>query len=322
MSGFVVNTNVPAIFAQRQLTVINAALQKNMEKLSSGYRINHSSDDAAGLAISEKLQAQINGLTQAQQNIQDGISMVQVAEGGISQISGSLQRLRTLAVQGANDTLTTTDRALIQLEFNQLLDEINRQVSTTKFNTKKLLNGDYSEAGRARGTTSLVLQVGANDGKKTDTNGPEVISFFLITVTTTGLGIDKLKVSSPYSATYSKVSVIINKAFGVNGYTSTTQGVVSRKGAESAIALLDKAITEINGQLADIGALQNRLDKAFTFVQLQNENQQAAHSRLKDLDFASEIVDFTKNQVLQQTGTSALAQANVQPQSVLTLLNG
>ena len=317
MSGFTVNTNVPAIFAQRQLTVINTALQKNMEKLSSGYRINHASDDAAGMAISEKLQAQINGLTQAQQNIQDGISMVQVAEGGIDQINGSLQRLRTLAVQGANDTLTTTDRALIQLEFNQLLDEINRQVSTTKFNTKKLLNGDYSE----NGGTSLVLQVGANDGKTSSTSGPEIISFFFFTVTTAGLGIDKLKVSSPYTTGYSKVSTIVNYALGVNGATSTTQGVVSRVGAESAISLLDKAITSINGLQAEIGALENRLEKTYTFVQLQNENQEAAHSRLKDLDFASEIVDFTKNQILQQTGTSALAQANVQPQSVLQLMS-
>jgi len=316
MTGFRVNTNVPAIFSQRQLTIVNAKLQNNMEKLSSGFRINRASDDAAGLAISEKLQTQINGLQQAQQNIQDGISLVQVAEGGIDQINGSLQRLRTLAVQGANDTLTTTDRALIQLEFNQLLDEIDRQVSTTKFNTKKLLNGVYSE----NGGTSLVLQVGANDGSSPvsgSNSNPETISFFFFTVTTAGLGIDGLKVSSTFTQGVSKVSTLINNAFATS---STTQGVISRLGAESAISLLDKAIVSINGLQAEIGALQNRLEKTFTFVQLQDENQQAAHSRIKDLDFSSEIVDFTKNQILQQTGTSALAQANVSPQSVLQLL--
>lgn len=302
MAGFRVVTNVPAIFSQRQLGITNTNIQKNLEKLSSGLRINKSADDAAGLAISERFRTQINGLKQASKNIQDGISMIQTAEGGIETISDQLQRLRTLAVQSANDSLTTMDRALIQLEFNQVLTEIDRQSSTVNFNTRVLLLGAYS----AVGGTSLSIQAGANQNER--------ITFNIFTSTAAGLAINNLIVAGAQTATTTLISSIISNAM------TGPSGVVTRTGAESAITLISNAITKVNGLRAEFGALQNRLERTYNFVQIQSENQSAAESRIRDLDFASEIVDFTKNQILQQAGTSALAQANVAPQSVLQLL--
>lgn len=303
-AGFRVVTNVPAIFAQRQLGVTNIGLQKNLEKLSSGLRINRAADDAAGLAVSERFRTQINGLKQAAKNIQDGISMIQTAEGGIETISDQLQRLRTLAVQAANDSLTTMDRAFIQLEFNQILTEIDRQASTVNFNTKRLLTGTYSAAGGI----SLSIQVGANKTER--------ITFNIFTSSTKGLAIDNLVVAGAQTQSISLISSIIQNA------TSGTSapGIVSRTGAESAITLISSAITKVNGLRAELGALQNRLERTYTFANIQMENQSASESRIRDLDFAEEIVNFTKNQILQQAGTSALAQANVAPQSVLQLL--
>jgi flagellin len=320
MSGFRVNTNVPAIFAQRQLGSTNGSISKNLERLSSGLRINRAADDAAGLAISERFRTQINGLKQASKNIQDSISLIQTAEGGIETISDQLQRLRTLAVQAANDTLTTGDRALIQLEFNQILTEIDRQVSTVNFNTKVLLDGSFSSVKSTGTPVSLVMQVGANKSER--------IAFHIFTTTTAGLGIGRigtmggLKVTASASASVTLISNIIANAFRTGNATSQneSQGVVSRAGAESAIALISAAITKVNGLRAELGALQNRMERTYNFVQIQMENQSAAESRIRDLDFAEEIVNFTKHQILQQAGTSALAQANVAPQSVLQLL--
>ncbi len=305
MAGFRVNTNVPAIFSQRQLGITNAMLQRNLEKMSSGFRINHAADDAAGLAVSERFRTQINGLKQAERNIQDGISLIQTAEGGVETISDMLQRIRTLAVQSSNDTLTTFDRATIQLEVNQLVKEIDRQASTVNFNTKVLLKGAFSTSGG----TSLVLQVGANKNQS--------IALNIFTMTAAGLGITGLSVTGSSSSTISLVSSIAVNASGTGAYS---EGMVTRRGAESAIALLSQAITRINGMRAEFGAIQNRLERTLNFVNISRENQSAAESRIRDLDFADEIVNFTKNQILQQAGTSALAQANVAPQSVLQLL--
>ncbi|MEK8022750.1 MAG: flagellin [Candidatus Hydrogenedentota bacterium] len=305
MSGFRVNTNIPALFAQRQLGINNNLLQQNLERLSSGLRINRAADDAAGLAVSERFRTQINGLKQASKNIQDGISMIQTAEGGIETISDMLQRLRSLAVQASNDTLTTNDRALIQLEFNQVLAEIDRQASTVNFNGKLLLTGTFSKVGG----TSLSLQVGAN---KTETIGLNIL-----TSSNAGLGINGLKVNGVQTQSTSLISSIITLATTAG---SGTQGVVSRTGAESAITILGNAINEVNGLRAEFGSIQNRLERTLNFVGIQMQNQAASESRIRDLDFSDEIISFTKNQILQQAGTSALAQANVAPQSVLQLL--
>lgn len=310
MSGFRINTNVAAMSSQAKLAKTNRSLASSLERLSSGLRINKAADDAAGLAISEGFRTQVNGLQVASRNIQDGISLIQVAEGGIVEIVDQLQRLRSLSVQSANDTLTTNDRALIQLEFNQLLTEIDRQVNTVNFNTKNLLTGAFSKVTTSgNSAVSLRLQVGANKG--------ETLSFNIFTVSTQGLGIDGLKVNGVQTSTISLVSAIITTATASG---STQIGVVNRLGAESAITLVNSAITSVTGLRAELGAIQNRLERTFSFVQVQMENQTAAESRIRDLDFASEIVKFTKNQILQQAGASALSQANVAPQAVLQLL--
>lgn len=303
MSGFRINTNVPALFSQRNLAITNSALSKNLERLSSGFRVNRAADDAAGLAVSERFRTQTNGLGQAQKNIQDGISLIQVAEGGIDTISDMLQRIRTLSVQASNDTLTTLDRSLIQLEVNQVLEEIDRQVSTVSFNTKVLLNGTFSRTAGATGRTSLVIQVGAN---KTQT-----IALFISTVSAKGLGINGL------SQAGNTATSLLGKSAGT---TLQKAGVMTHLAAESAITVISSAIDKVNSLRAELGAKQNRLERTLNFARIQLENQAASESRIRDLDFADEIVNFTKNQILQQAGTAALAQANVAPQTVLQLL--
>lgn len=306
--SFRINTNVNALYAERVLGQTGTALSKSIERLSSGLRINRASDDAAGFAVSERMRTQINGLDQAQRNGQDATSLIQVAEGGLSQISDMLQRLRTLAVQSANDTLTTSDRATIQIEVNQLLKEINRQASTVSFNSKNLLNGSFSAVSNkgASYKGSLLFQVGANKG--------ETIALTIATASAAGFGIGILSVAGAQTATVTLVSSIIT-ASGTG-----RDGVVTRAGAESAITLLTTAITKVSGLRAELGAIQNRLDQAVSFAGIGKENLSAAESRIRDLDFASEIINFTKNQILQQTGVSALSQANVGPQVVLSLL--
>lgn len=310
MAGMRIRNNIPSLFAQRSLGKTTRALNSSIEKLSTGLRINRGGDDPAGLAVSERLRTQINGLKQASKNIQDGISLIQTAEGGIEGISDMLQRLRTLAVQSSNDILTTSDRALMQLEFNQVLTEIDRQVGAVSFNTKVLLDGRFSKVTSAsNASVSMQLQVGAN---KSDT-----LSFFIFTASTKGLGVDGLKVTAVQTSTISLVDAIVNTATAAG---STELGVVNQKAAESAIALISSAITSINGLRAELGSIQNRLESTFDFVQVQTENQIAAESRIRDLDFAEEIVNFTKNQILQQTGIASLSQANIGPQVVLSLL--
>lgn len=287
MSGFRINTNVPAQFSSRILTETTNSLNKGIERLSSGLRINRAADDAAGFGISERLRTQVNGLVQASRNAQDGVSLVQVAEGGLSQISNILQRLRTLAVQSASDTNTTVDRRVIQTEINQLIDEVQRQASSTKFNERVLLTGLF-----ASGRGSLVFQVGANRNEKLTIN--------IASISTRGLGINGLKTATT-----------TNLVAG---------GVITQRGAESAINLIQTAINTVSRQRGDLGAIQNRLENVISFIGISNENISAAESRIRETDFAEEIVKFTKNQILQQTGISALSQANIGPQAVLSLL--
>lgn len=269
--------NLPAMFANRQVNLINNRLEASMEKLSSGYRINHAGDDAAGLAISEKFRTQVGGLDQAARNIQDGISLIQTAEGGMEEVHLITQRLRTLAVQSANDTNTNSDRALIQTEVTQLLAEVNRMQTTVTFNTKSLLSGDY-----ASGTGNIVLHAGA-DQNQTMTLNIDALS-------TAGLGITALNLST-------------------------------QAGAETAIGLLDTAINTVSQNRANLGALQNRLEHTYNFVQIERENMQASESRIRDVDMASEMVEYTKNQVLVQAGMAMLSQANLSSQSVLSLFS-
>ncbi|HPN29859.1 MAG TPA: flagellin [bacterium] len=287
-SGLRIMHNVSAMYAHRQLSLTNFRINGSMEKLSSGYRINRAADDAAGLAISEKLRTQINGLDQASRNIQDGISLIQTAESGLEELHDILQRMRTLAVQASNDTLVDSDRAFIQLEISQLLSEIDRMQTGVQFNTKYLLRGDYITPAALGGPGSLVFHVGANMN--------QIFAVQISSFSTTGLSINVL------------------------GDGTTPFTVASRIQAESAIGLLSDAINEVSRQRAVLGAVQNRLEHTYNFVLIEKENLQTAESRIRDVDLAAEMVNFTKEQILMQAGQSMLSQANVQPGTVLSML--
>ncbi|HEY8415265.1 MAG TPA: flagellin, partial [Thermaerobacter sp.] len=247
-------------------------LNKSLERLSSGLRINRAADDAAGLAISEKMRAQIAGLQTAQRNAQDAISLIQTAEGALNETHSILQRMRELAVQAASDTNTDADRQQIQKEVSQLISEVTRIAQTTEFNTQKLLDGSF---------TAKVFQIGANNG--------QTITVSINDMSASGLGIDTVDVST-------------------------------QAGAAAAIATLDTAIDDVSAQRADLGALQNRLEHTIANLGVAVENLQAAESRIRDVDMALEMANFTRNQILLQSGTAMLAQANAMPQAVLQLL--
>jgi len=262
--GLMINTNIEAFNAHRNLVNTENALSKSMQRLSSGLRINSAADDAAGLAISEKLTGQVNGLDQAARNVGDGVSLVQTAEGSLNQVHAMLQRIRELAVQYQNGTLATSDQQAIQSEVNQLVSEINRIGSTAQFNGIALFSS----------TTTISFQVGANDS--------EVIS-----VTTTAM--------------------------------ASMVGAISL-GTSSTLSTVDSYINSVSATRASFGAVQNRLQYTLDNLSTYEENLTASLSRIRDVDMASEMVTFTKEQILQQAGTSMLAQANSAPQSVLKLL--
>jgi flagellin len=261
---------VEAFNAQRQLVNNSDKLGKAMEKLSSGYRINRAGDDAAGLAISEKLRGQIGGLTQASRNAQDAVSLVQTAEGALNEVHSMLQRVRELAVQYKNGTLSSNDTLAIQSEVNQLKAEIERIGTDTQFNGINLLNS---------AATTISFQVGASDGQQ-------------ITVATISIG---AQVASDVFA-------------------------LSTNSAQTDIAQIDAAINNISAARAVFGAVQNRLEHTISNLASYEENLTASESRIRDADMASEMVQFTKLQILTQAGTSMLSQANQAPQSVLSLL--
>jgi flagellin len=263
-----INSNVEAFNAHRQLAGTSDRVAQSMERLSSGYRINRAADDAAGLAISEKLRGQINGLGQAQRNAQDAVSLVQTAEGSLNEVHSMLQRVRELAVQYQNGTLSSADKAAITAETAQLAEEIERIGQAADFNGIKLLDDD----------TTISFQVGANDGD-------------VISVTTASLG---------------------EKVFDTVGEFDITDA--------EAISALDSAIAEVSSLRSTFGAVQNRLEHTLNNLATYEENLMASESRIRDVDMAAEMVDFSKNQILQQAGTSMLAQANQAPQAVLSLL--
>jgi flagellin len=269
----IINTNIAALNSWRNLENQNNTLASSMAKLSSGQRINTAADDAAGLAISEKMKAQINGLDQAASNAQDGVSLAQTAEGALNETTAILQRLRQLAVQSRNDSSTDTDRGQIQKEVSQLTQEISQIASTTQFNTKNLLN--------VSGGASFTFQVGANAG--------QTIKLVISAATTNKLGVSKLSLS-----------------------TATK--------AAAAISTISKALDKVSGSRANLGAVENRLQHIVNNLQVASQNLTAANSRIRDVDMAKEMANFSKTQVLVQAGTAMLAQANQSPQAVLKLL--
>lgn len=267
-----INNNIMAMNTHRQLGINNTAGAKSLEKLSSGYRINRAGDDAAGLSISEKMRSQIRGLKMASKNAQDGISLIQTAEGALNEAHAILQRMRELAVQSASDTNTDDDRAELQKEVTQLVDELDRIAENTEFNGMTLLDGSFSDK---------VIHIGANDG--------QTLTIAISSAAAADLGVDSISIST-------------------------------QTGADGAISTIDDAIVNLSEIRSDLGAVQNRLE--YTIRNLDNaaENLQAAESRIRDVDMAQEMMEFTKNNILQQAATAMLAQANMLPQSVLQLL--
>ncbi len=397
-----INNNLSALNAWRGLTNTDSALNKSLEKLSSGLRINRAGDDAAGLAISEKMRGQIRGLNQAMRNAQDGISLIQTAEGALTETHAILQRMRELAVQAANDTNTLTDRKEIQKEINQLLDEIDRIGNHTEFNTQKLLDGTYASKKLHIGANNdqdmdinisdlraSALGMGATGGSATHATG--TLGEMTFTAKTAGAAGNSIKVElvdpkdndKTLSISVNDNTITVNLATGsagaitstvndivteinnnsaanalvtasgsgtdvvsagevtltggadagagsgniaslkvanVDDDATTTGGVLTQAGANAAIENINKAIEQVSAERSKLGAIQNRLEHTIKNLGVAAENLSAAESRIRDVDMAAEMMNFTKQTILLQAGTAMLAQANARPQSVLQLL--
>ncbi len=277
-----INHNISSMSTQASIFKTNRALGKSLEKLSTGLRINSASDDAAGLAISENLRTQVRGAAQAQRNALDGISALNIAEGAANEVSDILQRMRELSVQSANDTLTSSERAYTNQEFEELSTEIERIAQVTNFNGQELLSD--ATANRFGATGSDVLWVDANG-----TVGEDSITVSINSLTETDIGVDTLQIDT-------------------------------QTGAQAAITAIDDAIGSVNTERATMGATINRLEHAVNNLMVSQTNQQAAESQIRDVDFAKESSNFTKNQILTQSATAMLAQSNMIPSSVLSLL--
>jgi flagellin len=284
----VINHNMSAMFSNRTLGVTNGSLSKDMEKLSSGEKINRAGDDASGLAVSEKLRSQIRGLNQASENAQNGISFIQTTEGYLQETTDIVQRIRELAVQSSNGIYTDEDRMQIQVEVSQLVAEVDRIASQAQFNGMNMLTGRFAQStGENSVTASMWLHVGANMDQR--------IQVYIGTMTAQALGVREAG-------------------------TEQILQLTTPEDANRAIGTLDEALKKINKQRADLGGYQNRLEHAVKGLDVSAENMQASESRIRDTDMASQMVDYTKNQILSQAGTAMLAQANSQSQNVLSLI--
>ena len=284
----IINHNLSAMFADRSLKVTQVFLDKNMEKLSSGLRINRAGDDASGLAVSEKMRAQIRGLNQASTNAANGISFIQTTEGYLQESQDIIQRLRELAIQPSNGIYSDEDRMYIQVEVSQLVDEIDRIASHAQFNGMNLLTGRFGrQIGENVVTASMWFHIGANMDQREQV--------YIGTMTAKGLGIRNV---------------------GDDSFITLS----SPDGANRAIGTLDAALKIVNKQRADLGAYQNRLEHAIRGLDVGAENMQASESRIRDANMANETVGYTKNMILSQAGTAMLAQANQRGQRVLQLL--
>ena len=270
----IINNNIAALNAYRNTNDVNTRVDKTMEKLSSGLRINKAGDDAAGLAISEKMRGQVKGLDMATKNAQNGISMIQTSEGALNESHSIIQRMRELAVQAANDTNTDEDRQKLQLEGTQLVEELDRIASTTEFNTRTLMDGEYKGDG-------LKFHIGANKDQNVEL----------------------------------KFSDMKAKALGIEDFN-----IEDGKKANEAIEKVNGALETVSSERAKLGATQNRLEHTINNLRVSSENLQAAESRIRDADMANEMVKFSKDRIISQSGTAMLAQANTAPQSVLQLL--
>jgi len=277
-----INHNLSAIFANRQLKIVSSRMDKSIERLASGQQINRAGDDASGLAVSEKMRTQINGLFQAGRNAENGLSFIQVAEGSLQQINDILQRIRMLSVQAAHGIYSNADRAQIQVEVSQLIDEIDRISTSAEFNRMKMLTGIYA---RNSQTGSIFFHVGPNQGQR--------IRAYIATMSAKALNL-------------------------YDGYRKRSISTVGQ--ANAMIGYIDAALDRLNRQRADLGGYYNRMENTIYSLAMSYENMLAADSRIRDADMAAEMVEFTKDQILVQSGVAMLAQANFKPQLVLHLL--
>ena len=284
----VINHNLSAMYSNRSLGLTNLSTTKDMEKLSSGMKINRAGDDASGLAVSEKMRSQIRGLNQASRNASNAISFIQTTEGYLQNTTDIVQRIRELAVQSSNGIYSTEDRMQIQVEVSQLVAEVDRIANSAQFNNLNMLTGRFAEqTGENVVTASMWFHVGANMDQR--------MNAFIGTMTATALGL---------------------RTIG----SEDVMTLAAPDDANASIGVLDEALKKINKQRADLGAYQNRLEFTVKGIDIAAENLQAAESRIRDTDMASQMVEFTKNQILTQAGTAMLAQANARSQSVLSLL--
>lgn len=301
--------NISALNAHRNLGFNNAQASKNLEKLSSGYKVNRAGDDAAGLAISEKMRGQIRGLDMATKNAQDSISLIQTAEGALNETHAILQRMRELAVQASNDTNVSADREALQLEIDSLAKEITRISTDTEFNTQKLLDGTFGKGGIGSGNSFDVTKATATGGKvfHIGANSGQSISLSISNMSATALGVNALSTGS-------------TKEIGSAGTIGGGIRITTQSGADNAISVIDSALKRVSETRASLGAVQNRLEHTINNLGATSENLTAAESRIRDTDMAKEMMQFTKNNILMQAAQSMLAQANQQPQGVLQLL--
>lgn len=291
----IINHNMSAEYANRLLRVKGGDVDKNIEKLSSGMRINRAGDDASGLAVSEKMATQVRGLNQASRNAQDGISFIQTTEGYLANSQTALQRIRELAIQGANGIYSAEDRNQIQVEVSQLVDEIDRIASHAQFNGMNMLTGRFSTGGTGPASASLWLHIGANMDQR--------VRLYIGTMTSQAMG--------------------VRSAGGVENEGGMTNGKVSvldPNAANMTIGRVDSALLTVMKQRADLGAYQNRLELMVKGIEVGSENLLSAQARIQDTDMAREMSEFSKNQILVQSSTAMVAQANQKNQGVLRLL--
>jgi flagellin len=279
-----INHNMSAIFANRQMQKVAASLDKTIEKLASGEAINRAGDDASGLAVSEKMRTQIEGLIQAEKNAENGLSFIQVAEGSFQQINDIMQRIRSLAVQSANGIYSNSDRMQIQVEVSQLIDEIDRIATSAQFNRMKMLTGWYAKNSKVG---SMFFHVGPNSNQR--------IRVYIATIG--------------------------SQAFNLVDTNNKKRSISTVGQANALIGYVDLALDKLNRQRADLGAYYNRMENTITSLTRSYENLMAADSRIRDVDMAAQMVEYTKDQILIQSGVAMLAQANFKPKLILKLLD-
>lgn len=291
-----INHNIASMIGQNSTRVNSLALNSSLEKLSTGLRINRASDDAAGLAVSEQLRTQVRGLRQAQSNAEDGIALLQIAEGAANEISAILQRMRELAIQSSNSTLTTTERGYTNTEFQSLMTEVSRISVSTQYNGMTLIDGGAGSFGVSGGSQS-VLHIGANNNGGSVSGSTDTLQVQMDSLTLGALGL----------------------TLGASGASSST-GTTTQASSFDAITAIDNALQSVNGMRSNIGAVVNRLDHAISNIANQHFNTQDAEARIRDVNFAEETTQFTKAQILSQSSTAMLAQSNAVPSAVLQLL--